>query len=768
MSSVSTIELAIRKDPNTDRNYIPVDTVQFPRVNSVSLKSLVIPGGDIPTISDVIFLKYKEAGVAQLAATTATNFANITAGLPATDPLLVAYCFAITIAGLPLVDSMQPHNGTFYITAAYQDIGGDYVLELANPSITTNYFDILNPDTFDAATFTIGVADYYQIFEQIGSEQSTLNGLCHGQYVEAYLPERYLALDPDTQNINFSGTNMIMYADLKRYSAESPAMEVVELKWDAVEEKVYLLTNLLDAGGQDQFNLIKIGDRLRVELLSIDPEPDIRLVVTSTVDKLELIDVTGNKYGKIWFVNQSISDATYDYAKAASGSPDEYVQIGDVYTSRRYTLLFVDGQLTSRIHDADVTIDTNENLIIPGQYYDLSFLNSESFKTGATNTASAIISSSGGVVDAAITEKPSGGGFAIDMYYGDLVDMMLEAAMGGQWTEKMVTNNVLPIAASDIIEMTDTVVAEQLRVGYPVRLSGSNQTRTINQTLVRPNNGIFIISAIQSYGPVYRFKLAKSLDAPLLAGELFLEEPVNDNYALQCSVCENGLRSSAFKVEKIEHANIPFITLYSGQTVQAMNVTLGEKAIITMDVTFDGTGYEGLGRTFPYKGTLVRFLDKNIKVISAASENNIFVRNGVATILNSFTWSAKGLTDVKGALGTPFARTIARNPLDTETKYSLEFDSFTTKQKYLRGCLEQDLLFTIGNSPQCEDLQEEDAYTYYSARNVPANLDTGTKAKTGQLMLDFQSGFEKIRKVGDPYYGYRNLVCNWSRFDKVV
>jgi hypothetical protein len=82
--------------------------------------------------------------------------------------------------------------------------------------------------------------------------------------------------------------------------------------------------------------------------------------------------------------------------------------------------------------------------------------------------------------------------------------------------------------------------------------------------------------------------------------------------------------------------------------------------------------------------------------------------------------------------------------------------------------LENDLLFTIGNSPECENLQEEDAYTYYSAKNVPANLDTGTKAKTGQLMLDFQSGFEKIRKVGDSYYGYRNLVCNWSRFDRVV
>jgi hypothetical protein len=58
---------------------------------------------------------------------------------------------------------------------------------------------------------------------------------------------------------------------MKRYSAESAAMEIVELKWDSVEEKVYLYTNLLDAGGQDQFNLIKVGDRLRIELLSIDP-----------------------------------------------------------------------------------------------------------------------------------------------------------------------------------------------------------------------------------------------------------------------------------------------------------------------------------------------------------------------------------------------------------------------------------------------------------------------------------------------------------------
>ncbi len=767
MSSVSTIELAIKPEKNTDRNYIPVDTIQYPRVNAVSLKSLTIPSG-IPTVSSIILLRYKDKGICQLVAKNATNFSSITNGLAGVDPLILPFSFAITITGLPTNDSMQPHNGTFYITAAYQNIGGDYVLELANPSITTDYFDILNPDTFDAATFTIEVVDYYQIYEQVGSEQSTINGVCHGQYVEAYLPERYLTLDPATQNINFSGTNMILYADMKRYSAESAAMEIVELKWDSAEEKVYLYTNLLDAGGQDQFNLIKVGDRLRIELLSIDPEPDIRLAVTSTVDKLELIDVTGNKYGKIWFVNQSISDATYDYVKVASGSPNEYVQIGDVYTSRRHTVLFVDGQLTSRIHDAAVTVDTNENLIIPGQYYDLSFVNSESFKTGATNTASAIISSSGGVVDTAITEKPSGGGFATDMYYGTLVDMILEAAMGGQWTEKMLTNDVIPIVASDIIEMTDTTVAEQLRVGYPVRLSGSNQYRTVNQRKEYPNNGIFIITAIQSYGPVYRFKLAKSLDTPLSAGELFLEEPVNDNYAFQCSVCENGLRSNAFKVEKIEHANVPFITLYSGQTVQAMNVTLGEKAIITMDVTFDGTGYEGTGRTFPYKGKLIKFLDKNVKVISAASENNIFLRNGVKTILSSFTWSTKGLTDVKGALGSPFARTIARNPLDTETKYSLEFDSFTTKQRYLKGCLENDLLFTIGNSPECENLQEEDAYTYYSAKNVPANLDTGTKAKTGQLMLDFQSGFEKIRKVGDSYYGYRNLVCNWSRFDRVV
>lgn len=766
MSSVSTIELAIRSEQNTDRNYIPVDTVQFTKVNAVSLKSLTIPGGSIPTVSDVLSLKYKEKGVAQLIATTATNFTSITAGLPGTDPLILPYCFAVTITGLPINDGMQPFNGTFYITSAYQLL--DYTLELSIPSITTEFFDITDQDILDAATFTIGVADYYQVFEQKNSEGSVLNGLCHGQYVEAYLPERYLALDPDVQTIAFSGTNMILYSDTTRFGAETAAMQVVEMKWDSIEGKPYLLTNLLDVTGQDQFNLIKVGDRLRVDLVSVVPEVDIRMAVTSTVDKVELTDVTGNKYGKIWFENVSIPDATYDYGKVASGTPNEYVQIADLYTSRPQTLLFVDGDLTTRIHDSDVTVDTNENLIVPGQYYDLSFVNSESFKTGSTQTPSAIISSSGGVVDVAITEKPSGGGFAVDMYYGDITDMMLESAMGGRWTDKLITNDIVPIAASDIIEITDALFAEQMRVGYPVRLSGSAQYRTVNQSRVYSNNGVFIITAIKSYGPVYRFKLAKSLDTPLSVNELFIEEPVNDNYTLQCSVCENGLRSQAFKVEKIEYANAPFITLFSGQKIQAMNIVLAEKAIITMDVTFDGSGYEGIGRSFPYKGNLIKFLSKNAKVISAASTNNIFIRNGVATVLNNFTWSAKGLTDVKGALGTPFAKTIARNPLDTETKYSLEFDSVSLKQKYLRGCLEQDLLFTIGNSPECENLQEEDAYTYFSARNVPANMDTATKAKTGQLMLDFQSGFEKIRKIGDPYYGYRDVVCSWSRFDKVV
>lgn len=766
MSSVSTIELAIRSEQNTDRNYIPVDTVQFTKVNAVSLKALTIPGGSIPTVSDVLSLKYKEKGVAQLIVTTATNFTSITAGLPGTDPLILPYCFAVTITGLPINDGMQPFNGTFFITAAYQLL--DYILELSIPSITTEFFDITDPDVLDAATFSIGVTDYYQVFEQKNSEDSAMNGLCHGQYVEAYLPERYLTLDPDVQAVAFSGTNIILYSDTTRFGPETTAMQVVELKWDSTEEKTYLLTNLLDVTGQDQFNLIKVGDRLRIELLVVDPEVDIRMAVTSTIGKLELTDVTGNKYGKIWFDNTSITDDTYDYDKVGSGTPNEYIQIADVYTSRPQTLLFVDGTLTTRIHDSDVTIDTNENLIIPGRYYDLSFVNSESFKTGSTQTASAIISSSGGVVDVAITEKPSGGGFAVDMYYGDITDMMIEAAMGGKWTDRLITNDVVPIAASDIIEMTDATVAEQLRVGYPVRLSGSKQYRAVNQSKEYVNNGVFIITAIKSYGPVYRFKLAKSLDTPLSANELFIEEPVNDNYVLQCSVCENGLRSNAFKVEKIEYANAPFITLFSGQKIQAMNIVLGEKAIITMDVTFDGSGYEGVGRTYPYKGNLVKFLGKGVKIISAASTNNFFVRNGVATVLNSFTWSAKGLTDVKGALGTPFAKTIARNPLDTETKYSLEFDSVSLKQKYLRGCLEQDLLFTIGNSPECENLQEEDAYTYFSARNVPANMDTATKAKTGQLMLDFQSGFEKIRKIGDSYYGYRDVVCSWSRFDKVV
>lgn len=775
MSSLSEIELAIRPEQNTDRDYIPVDTVQFTKVNAVSLKSLTIPGSSIPTVADVLSLKYREKGIARLVAKTATNFTSITAGLPGTDPLILPYCFAITIAGLPTTDGMQPFNGTFYITSAYQYFpGSDYNLEFSIPSITTEFFDIVDQDVLDAASFTIGVADYYQVFEQKNSEDSILNGLCHGQYVEAYLPERYLTLDPDVQAVDFSATNMILYSDTAHLGPETAAMQVVELKWDSTEEKTYLLTNLLDVTGQDQFNLIKVGDRLRIELLVIDlgnglyQSVDIRMAVTSTVDKVELTDVTGNKYGKIWFDNISITDATYDYDKVASGTPNEYVQIADVYTSRPQTLLFVDGTLTTRIHDSDVTIDTNENLIIPGQYYDLSFVNSESFKTGSTQTASAIISSSGGVVDVAITEKPSGGGFAVDMYYGDVTDMMIEAAMGGRWTDKLITNDVVPIAASDIIEMTDATVAEQLRVGYPIRLSGSVQYRTVNQSKEYSNNGVFIITAIKSYGPVYRFKLAKSLDTPLSANELFIEEPTNDDYSLQCSVCENGLRSNAFKVEKIEYANAPFVTLFSGQKIQAMNIVLAEKAIITMDVTFDGSGYNGVGRTYPYTGNVIPFMKKGARTISAASTNNFFVRNGVATVLNSFTWSAKGLTDVKGALGTPFARTIARNPLDTETKYSLDFNSVALKQKYLRGCLEQDLLFTIGNSPECEDIQEEDAYTYYSARNIPANMDTATKAKTGQLMLDFQSGFEKIRKIGDPYYGYRDVVCSWSRFDKVV
>lgn len=768
MSSVSLIGLAIRQDQNENREYIPVDTIQFKKVNAISLKGISIPGGEMPSVSDVISLKYKEKGVAQLNATTGTNFSSITDGLNATDPAILPYCFAITISGLPLNDDMQPLNGTFYILAAYS-LGADFVLELSIPSITTEYFDILDPDVLDAATFTMVQADYYQIFEQKNSDDSSLNGLCNGQYVEAYLPERYLTLDPDVQAVAFAGSNMILYSDTQRFTTEDAALVGVEAKWDAVEEQTYLLTNLLDTAGQDQFNLIKVGDRLRVELTVAVPPVDVRHAITGTVTKTELTDVSGNKYGKLWIDNPSITDATYDYDKVAAVAPDEFEQIAELYVSKPQTLLFVDGSLTSRVHDSDVIVDTNENLIIPGQYYDLSFINSETFNIGSTETPSELISSKGGVVDAATTAKPSGGGFAIDMFYGDITDMMLEAAMGGRWMDKLLTNDVQPIAGSDIIEVTDLAVGEQLRVGYPIRLSGSVQYRTVNQSKEYVNNGVFIITDIKTYGPAYyRFRVAKSMDTPLSASELFLEEPANDDYALQCSVCENGLRSIGFKVEKIEYANTPFVTLFSGQKIQALNVTLGEQAIIKLDLTFDGSGYKGVGRTFPYKGKVIDFLGSDVKIISAASPNNVFMRNGVKTIPTAFTWSASGLTDILNGLGTPFAQHVGRNPLTTDTKYTLEFDSVTSKQRYLQGCLEQDLLYTMGNSPECESLQEEEAYTYYSRLNKPSNLTTATKAKTGQLLLDFQAGFDKIRRVGDDYYGYRDLVCSWSRFDKVI
>lgn len=771
MASVSSIDLAIRKEPNTDREYIPTDTVQFNMVNAVSLKGLTIP--TLPTISDITSIKYSEKGLVELRATTATDFTDIADGLSGVDPLILPYSMALTISGLPLNGDLQPHNGVFYITSAYQE-DGEYVLLLSNPSITTDYFDTSDQNNLDLGTFVIGVADYYEVFEQKNSENSVLNGPCHGQYVEAYLPERYLTLDPDVQAVAFADKNMILYSDTKRFSTESASLDIVEAKWDSVEEKVYLLTNLLDVAGQDQFNLIKVGDRLRVDLVDVadpDPDPDIRFSVTEFIDKVELTDDAGNKYGQIWLDVSGIIDSSYDYDKIASATPNEYIVIANMYTSRPKTLLFVDGTLTNRIHDSDVTIDTHENLVIPGQYYELSFISSETFTIGATNTPSAILSSYGGKVDSVITEKPSGGGFATEMCFGDLTDMMLEATLGGQWTENLITDGVTPIGGSDIIEVADLNVGAKLRVGYPIRLSGSEQYVTVNQSKRFVNNGVFIITAIKTYGgpaAVYQFKVSKSLYAPLGSNELFISEPVNPNYMLQQSVCENGLLAQSFKVEKTEYANTPFVALFSGQQVQAMNVTMGAKAIITMDVTMDGTGYQGNGRIFPYKGNLIKFLGSDANVISAASQNNVFIKNGVAAVLNSFTWSATGLTDIQDAIGTPFSSVIARSPLTTETKYSLDFSNVYLKQKYLAGCLEEDLLFTIGNSPECENIQAEDAYVYYSIRNCPANLTTATKAQTGQLLLDFQSGYEKIRMIGDDFYGKRQLVCSWSRFPKIV
>lgn len=605
-------------------------------------------------------------------------------------------------------EALYPHNGTHYVLESNNT---EKYIRVHNQHITGSSLDELG----SSASVVVRTADTITFLNPTNANSV----------------KQYQAIILDGTGAN-DGSYNVVYSTEKTRVTTLVSTAVTTIEWQSGNTMRVTVT------GADLSNILA-GQHVTISGATNDLNNSTFVIVSSN-DTNDTID----------YINPNISDDSYDEGAVADVSAHKYIG-------------------TTTILETTLTTHTGtgiEKAVVPADYQEVKGT-AEGFNAGDTITPSAIVSASGNVPYAEVTERTGSGSVDTELYYGQQTFDFLKATLGSEWSTEVDTDAVRVIGPNMII-VTDSS-GDNLKIGQVVRLSGSTQSIQIGETVLYPNNSYTIIQNIQGESAPYILTVGKDLDTSLEGYQVLLNESGNPNLRLQGRMIENGIRKYSMVYEKYienDSGSVPLAMLFGGQVVESGEITVSPKSFITLKLTLNGTGLVGVPRYHHYRGKLATVGDMNHRVFNAAYDKTIVIRNGIPTRVTEYATKISGLAGTTDGIGTPYPVETFRNSFNCQTTYSKYFSDPSDYNKYYRGCSNDTIMMVGESSPESCDSTSSYGIAILTYRNIRSGGELGGMAKDGAITEGYGNSTNIARQVGSVERGYREVALQISMFAK--